>query len=329
MEWNGKKRLNQPQCDSKKGVTPVHHVFRKKLDTGFGVVWVITSPAIYSNKLCKSALLFSSLFFFPLSSFLSLSTMASTLTMAGPLMNDMFMQNMLNNKIPWGDLVYSTTDMPIIQSYDDMVAQHSARVQEAVSADLVAQEAAFWDQPWASNLTEYSSAGTNINMCALGDWQYEACMTWVHSHGWHIVSEDRNGFQGWPANEGSREWVRPLERPLAVRVWLADADVPAVKAATTAVRVIVMPESAGSARTGPKPDYIPLFCKDSSGGGELCEWAKSGTHCHYEHGDTLPRINRACKNFAQCFRHTAGSCTNMHRGEVFKTGMVIRRKVVA
>ena len=205
------------------------------------------------------------------------------------------LQAMNRMDVLWGDLMVPVGSVPV-QTWDDLdFSQAMASRQQASLEGLAEQESALWEQRFAIGLREGPLA-TTYDFRDLADWQRTAIMTYIYDQGWYVHGEDRNGVQAWPANLAPREWVEPIAMPIA----------PPKPAATAAHHHL-----------GPKPNYIPRFCRDSPGGGVLCKWSEKA-HCHYEHGDTIPRVPAPCS----C---TSPLCPKMHRGEVYKPGAVLTR----
>ena len=213
--------------------------------------------------------------------------------------NDPLFQAMDRGDVLWGDLLCEETPLSVAEFGAVAAAweaEKAARVQAEVD-DSERQGAALFDQPFASNL-DWSFADI-YNTTRLTDEEWVACMTWLYDQGWEIVGEDRNGFDGWPADLPPRVWVAPH---IPSR-FDALSSAPAVRAPRARVTV-------------------PRFCRDSRGGVACADPA-----CRYVHADTIPCVDKCCGFDGRCSGDKRLTCIYMHpsEGQTWSADLVVTR----
>jgi hypothetical protein len=136
--------------------------------------------------------------------------------------------------------------------------------------------------------------GDVYDFSALTDTEYASVMDWLHRDSWHIKEESRQWVEAWPTtNNPIAEW-RVVEPSRAIT-----------------------PPPVFVARRAKSPRRTPQFCRN----GRDCKEIASG--CPFEHGDSLPKINRTCCAGGGCQRRA--TCLYMHPGEKWVPGCVLRR----
>ena len=224
------------------------------------------------------------------------SAAAAAVDLATMFASDLDFQQMLEGKVPWGDLLCPmdrTTPPPIIY------AAPAPRDPEAE----------FWSAPWADKIHE--KMPDIYDTSELSDVEYNDMMSWLYRNGWWVGDFERSWVSFEPDTMPPRRWCPPSEDSVKV------------------VRFGPTTTCCGHGhKKEKKADNAPIlrFCRAGAG----C--AEEG--CRYVHGDTIPRVDRPCAFGASCGAADPtgvkrSQCLYMHPGETWSAELVIRRPPTA
>ena len=211
---------------------------------------------------------------------------------------------LLDEAVSWGDEYGGSArcarpPAPIVYVYapvEPVVPVAVPVAEEPVAEaekDWADAEADLWMQPFAASL---SVKNENIDLydCRLmSDSDYAAFMTHLYANGWIVSHEERRWVQAGTGFEPPRVWIPP--------------------------------SSVSTASTGGKKEktIVPRFCRE---GEECCT-----QDCRYVHGDTIPKVDRACGFGAKCGAsdptgEKRALCIYMHPGETWTADSCVCRR---
>ena len=216
---------------------------------------------------------------------------------------------LLDEAVSWGDeyggsarcarppapivYVYAPAPAPAAAVVPEVAAEVVEETEEVVEKDWADAETDMWMQPFAASL---SVKNENIDLydCRLmSDEDYAAFMTYLYANGWIVSHEERRWVQAGTGFEPARVWVPP--------------------------------SSVSTASAGGKKEktVVPRFCRE---GEECCT-----QDCRYVHGDTIPKVNRACGFGERCGSsdptgEKRALCIYMHPGEVWSEESCVTRR---